>query len=122
MTDARGWPDQPGVPANPEREDIGRRIYRLIAAYGWEITWPRVKPVPDEAWPIDIINREVAALLDAARREEREACAAVCERFAGDNDREKHRHPLGSHEWCAASDAATALRYASAAIRARGGA
>lgn len=35
--------------------------YSVIAAYGWRIDWPHKRPVPDDAWPIDIIERHMAA-------------------------------------------------------------
>ncbi len=62
--------------------DIGRKIIDMIGVRGWVILWQRVHGVPDDAWPIDIINAEVAALVEQARREEREACAAIAEHEA----------------------------------------
>jgi len=32
-----------------------REVYRTIDAFGWRIDWPHDRPVPDDAWPIDII-------------------------------------------------------------------
>ena len=42
-----------------------RQVYRTIDAFGWDISWKHDKPVPDDAWPIDIIARA----LDRFRRE-----------------------------------------------------
>lgn len=98
MTDAQGWPDPetPGVPLNPERD-------------GWHWLQHRIesKPVPHvwvaeiEAWssgaaysPEGVVElgwrylgpcltpAEVTALVVAARREEREACASEADKVA----------------------------------------
>jgi hypothetical protein len=42
-----------------------REVYRTIEAFGWDVTWRSSTPVPDDAWPIDVIAR---ALLDARER------------------------------------------------------
>jgi len=44
---------------------VAREVYRTIDAFGWRIDWPHDRPVPDDAWPIDIIAR---ALRKAAER------------------------------------------------------
>jgi len=38
-----------------------RQTYRTIVAFGWDIFWKHDKPVPDDAWPIDIIAAAIAA-------------------------------------------------------------
>lgn len=38
-----------------------RQVYGTIAAFGWETTWKHDKPVPDDAWPIDIIANGLRA-------------------------------------------------------------
>jgi hypothetical protein len=47
--------------------DYGRLAYQTIAAFGWDISWKHDKPVPDDAWPIDIINRHIAKAVAAER-------------------------------------------------------
>jgi hypothetical protein len=49
----------------PSPEALARRVYATIVLFGWDISWKHDKPVPDDAWPIDIITRA----LDAFRRE-----------------------------------------------------
>lgn len=36
-----------------------KMLYDTITAYGWQVTWPHAKPIPDDAWPIDLIQREL---------------------------------------------------------------
>jgi hypothetical protein len=56
------------VPLPPDNS-VGRKLFNLMTAYGWHIVWPNQRPVPDDAWPIDLINAEVAAQVAAARCE-----------------------------------------------------
>jgi hypothetical protein len=63
-------PEQTTVPAQVERPEPwhlikARAVFRTIEAFGWQITWTSSNPIPDDAWPIDIIAR---ALLEAASR------------------------------------------------------
>jgi len=62
MTDA--WN---GVPEKP-KQDFGRDIYEMIAGVGWRISWRDATPVPDDAWPIDILNKMIKAQIAAAYR------------------------------------------------------
>jgi hypothetical protein len=100
MTDPNGWPDasKPGVPLNPERDgahvlDAGpdrtgkrRRIVALWNAGSWHLGTDYSVLARDAAnWGWRYVGpchtpAEVAALIEAARREEREACAKVAER------------------------------------------
>lgn len=43
----------------PPPPDRARMAYQIIDAFGWQITWASDKPVPDDAWPIDIIRRQM---------------------------------------------------------------
>lgn len=65
--------------------DFGREVYRTIEAFGWSVTWRSDRFVPDDAWPIDIINRAIA---DAERRG-RESAADALRRYG-----EHHEHCL----------------------------
>ena len=110
MTDTNGWPDpsKPGVPMNPERDGwhwVDRPMHGVlpmqwleIAGGGWvgkhtcltalEATkagWLYVGPCHTPA--------EVAALIEAARREEREACAE--EAIAAGSRHEHLAHKMG---------------------------
>jgi uncharacterized coiled-coil protein SlyX len=42
-------------------EDRAVRIYRMIEGVGWNIS--KRGPVPDDGWPIDIIKREIEAIV-----------------------------------------------------------
>jgi len=42
-------------------DEKARQLYQLIVNFGWDISWKHDKPVPDDAWPIDLIR---AALVD----------------------------------------------------------
>ena len=55
----------------------GLDVYRTITAFGWDVSWKSDKPVPDDAWPIDIINRAIAAAVLA----ERARCAKVARAY-----------------------------------------
>lgn len=33
--------------------------YDTITAFGWQVTWCSQRPIPDDAWPKDIIQREL---------------------------------------------------------------
>lgn len=33
--------------------------YDTIVAFGWQVVWRYPTPVPDDAWPKDIIQREL---------------------------------------------------------------
>jgi hypothetical protein len=96
MTDQNGWPDasKPGYPANPEREgahvldagpgDTGerRRIVALWAHGRWHLGADYYVLARDAAgWRWQYVGpchtpAEVAALVEKARREEREAVGA----------------------------------------------
>jgi hypothetical protein len=93
-----GWPDaaRPGVPQSPERDgvhwlQITSPEDSVMIAATWEVglwSWPGVDQdyAPEELARLGDAVRyigpchtpaEVAALVEAARREEREACAEV---------------------------------------------
>ena len=40
-------------------EQRARLAYQTIEAFGWSVVWKSEKPVPDDAWPIDIIRRQI---------------------------------------------------------------
>lgn len=40
-------------------EARAKLCYDTIEAFGWEIRWARGVPIPDDAWPRDIIQREI---------------------------------------------------------------
>jgi hypothetical protein len=49
--------------------EAARRAYGLIESFGWNVSWYGKNPIPDDAWPIDIIARAILA--------ERERCANI---------------------------------------------
>ncbi len=101
-----GWPDaeRPGVPINPERDAfhwIRRKGSQWHEAWRWDPDADGCGTEYSGAWaeadgdgvPLEMARwyeyagpcltpAEVAALVEAARREEREACAALCEEGA----------------------------------------
>ena len=100
MTDQNGWPDasKPGVPLNPEREGAHvldaapdrtgerRRIVALWACGRWHPLGTDYSVLARDAagWGWQYVGPchtpdEVAALIEAVRREEREACARVAD-------------------------------------------
>ena len=34
-----------------------RNVYLLMDTFGWSIQWTKDRPIPDDAWPIDIIAK-----------------------------------------------------------------
>lgn len=46
-----------------------RLTYGVIRDFGWDVLWRSANPIPDDAWPIDILANALAA----ARREGAEA-------------------------------------------------
>jgi hypothetical protein len=36
-----------------------KHLYDTITDFGWEVRWPHAKPVPDDAWPKDLIQKEL---------------------------------------------------------------
>jgi hypothetical protein len=97
MTDPNGWPDasKPGVPLNPERDGahmlrhketgetspalwLGGAIVAIWLNGDGEISPYHAASIYDYLGPCHT-PAEVAALIEAARREEREACAKVAE-------------------------------------------
>jgi hypothetical protein len=135
MSEALGWPDsaRPGYPANSEREgahvlDAGpdhtgkrRRIVALWAYGRWHVGADYSVLARDAAgWGWQYVGpchtpAEVADLIEAALREEREACASVSVRV---------EVPAGAETWsplAAWEEALIAFNKAfRAAIRARG--
>ena len=65
-----------------------RLVYRTIDAFGWDISWKSANPIPDDAWPIDIIAKAIAA----ARREGAEAAEAELKAAVNERDRAMQRH------------------------------
>jgi hypothetical protein len=41
--------------------DRARLAYQSIETLGWRIEWSHKKPVPDDAWPIDLIRKQIDA-------------------------------------------------------------
>ena len=134
MTDHNGWPDaaKPGYPMNPERD-------------GWHWVRPNVAPAyAPECWfwiaSAEVFERdasdqddpwfpthydylgpchtpdEVAALIEAERREEREACAKVLYASATRLEESAGRRRLNQVD----AHAVPVLRGTADAIRARG--
>ncbi len=88
-----GWPERPGVPANPERDGWHWIVWD---EYADDITFPHQWVPQDQSWAAYdgwkrptfqppfyrylgpcLLPAEVAALVEEARREEREACAEM---------------------------------------------
>ena len=92
----------------------GLDVYRTITAFGWDVSWKSDKPVPDDAWPIDIINRAIAAAVQAERAKAlKEAAGELCQGCAKDWPLERthphnppvyHRKPEGGLEYCGARE------------------
>ncbi len=148
MTDPNGWPDasKPGYPLNPERDGwhlvewsvglgrVWREVWKWRLArrpslwlrpsftggpYGYE---PKHLTAPIYA-SIRYLGpchtpAEVAALVEAARREEREACAKVVYASATRLEESAGRRRLNQVD----AHAVPVLRGIADAIRARGGA
>jgi hypothetical protein len=133
MTDQNGWPDasKPGYPLNPDRDGwhwVDRPMHGVlpmqwleIAGGGWvgkhtcltalEATkagWRYLGPCHTPA--------EVFALVEAARREEREACAKVLYASATRLEESAGRRRLNQVD----AHAVPVLRGTADAIRARG--
>jgi hypothetical protein len=56
-------------------EDRAVRIYRMIEGVGWNIS--KRGPIPDDGWPIDIIKREIEAIVGEHGRWLRELLAEI---------------------------------------------
>ncbi len=54
-----------------------RLLYRTMEAFGWDVRWRSDNPIPDDAWPIDLMAKAIekaeargrAAGLEEAARE-----------------------------------------------------
>lgn len=44
-----------------------RATYDTIVSFDWSITWTSENPIPDDAWPIDIIRRAITAAREAGQ-------------------------------------------------------
>jgi hypothetical protein len=133
MTDQNGWPDasKPGYPLNPDRDGwhwVDRPMHGVlpmqwleIAGGGWvgKHTCLTALEATKAGWrylgPCHTPT-EGAALVEAARREEREACAEVCDERG---EAETQTLNDGSQHYRPHADRREAQRCA-AAIRARG--
>ncbi len=119
MSDAQGWPDGAARIEMMGEDEDGRFVARLV--------FPGTRPATTAGviWkgePVLLLTpAEVAALLDAARREEREACAQRLNAAAA-NLRNADADNRGIPDKMGVSWIGDELDAQAAAIRARGGA
>ena len=56
-----------------------RLTYGVIRDFGWDVLWRSDNPIPDDAWPIDIVAQALAAGRQEGAEEMRERAARICD-------------------------------------------